>query len=536
MTTPDEIDPEPPAPHRIVAAPSDHEHHVLACCFIDRGLIPRLIPGHFSDPHNRSLAHALQHCDQQGIPPTLDALVPALTRQQLQDIGGLPTLLALTDPLRYSTTADFEYHLGQLAIASENQAARRLAERILESPNPAEVLSSYSPQVAASQKSTLLARPFDAFQIQSTSHDDTLIGRRWLCRGDIGILSSTSGMGKSSLGFQLACHWALAMAPFDAFHPNGPQPSLFIQSEDSDGDVAEMRHSIYRGMNLTPNQQATCSSRVHVITDRVNRGPAFISALRAFLTAQRAKGIVYRIIWINPLLAFAGCDINDAEEVGNFVRGGLNGLNEPGALGDNPGPEHAYMLIHHTAKPPKERAERRWNEVMYAMAGSADLTNAARAILALEAQDEPGHFNLIGAKRGTRAGMTVEVPGKTNPDLTFKQSTDRIGLRWSTERFTPPGGEEMPMIYWKVGPAAAPEERAKAGRKPAYDHTLMLSCVPGPQDKPESVGAIHRKVEQLPCGISLRQFRDVVAKWCETGEVKRTGNARVGFGFQRAVE
>lgn len=384
--------------------------------------------------------------------------------------------------------------------------------------------------------STLTARPFDAFSIQSAAHADTLIGRRWLCKGDIAILSSTSGMGKSSLGFQLACHWALALAPFDAFHPNGPQPSLFVQSEDSDGDVAEMRHSIYHGMGLAPDQQATCSKNVHVITDRVNRGMAFVNALRHFLTAQRANGIVYRIIWINPLLAFAGCDINDAQEVGDFVRGGLNGLNEPGALGDNRGPEHAYFLIHHTSKPPKEKAERRWNEVMYAMAGSADLTNAARAILALEAQDEHGHFNLIGAKRGTRAGMTVEVPGKTNPDITFRQSTDRIGLRWSQQRITPPGGEDMPLIYWERGDHAATDTKAKAGRKPSYDPTLMLSCVPGPSDKPEQVGVIHRKVEQLPCGISLRQFRDVVAKWCETGEVRRVGNARIGFTFQRAVE
>lgn len=374
------------------------------------------------------------------------------------------------------------------------------------------------------KKPMLVAKPFDAFSLQSSRHPSTLVGRRWLCLGDIGILSSTSGMGKSSLSFQLACHWALDLSPFGAFKPNGPQTSLFIQSEDSDGDVAEMRHSIYHGMQLTPSQQALCSSRVHVITDRVNRGPAFISALREFLADARSRGIQYRIIWINPLMAFAGCNINDAEEVGNFVRGGLNGLNE-----GPDGPTHAYMMVHHTAKPPKERAERRWNEMMYSMAGSADLTNAARTILTLEAQEDTGHFMLRGAKRGMRAGMTVKIKGKTS-DLTFDQPIDHIPLQWSTERFTPPGGEEMPLIFWRRGEDVAPQEKAKPGRKADYHISMFYDWIPRNEEHATPYNSIFKYVEQRS-DISRNGFKKLIYRAAHDGLVKMTDKPGVGAVF-----
>lgn len=73
----------------------------------------------------------------------------------------------------------------------------------------------------------------------------------------------------------------------------------------------------------------------------------------------------------------------------------------------------------------------------------------------------------------------------------------------------------------------------KMGRPPKYDYPLMLTCVPAPTDRPTRSNQIFAKIQDIPCSISPKGFKDVLAKWVETGEVTRSGDAYKGFEFRR---
>ena len=281
----------------------------------------------------------------------------------------------------------------------------------------------------------LVAKPFTDFLLPKKGDSSVLVGNRYISRGDIVILASTSGMGKSSLSLQIATCWALGRDIFGAFLPNGPLKSLFFQSEDSDGDIAEVWFSIMHAMKLTEQERAQVRSNVIIVTDRVHRGLTFRAEAQRQIKLHSPD-----LVWVNPLLAFIGGDVNDSTDVGLFLREQMNSLNEP--------PTFAFVFIHHTAKPPKEKKDRQWNEVMYEMAGSADLTNTARAILSLQPAEEQGQFKLILAKRGARAGATKMVAGVINPAIKFPHPAMEIGLRHSTDRMEV-DGQNLPVIFWE---------------------------------------------------------------------------------------
>lgn len=126
--------------------------------------------------------------------------------------------------------------------------------------------------------------------------------------------------------------------------------------------------------------------------------------------------------------------------------------------------------------------------------------------------------NLLLKKTGEVTVITSEKQRKA--PIT---EADGVAFRWSDEH-----GRHMLTD-------SIPESGKKtSGRKPMYDSSKMLSCVPGPEDKAATVGMIYRVVGQLPCTISDRSFKDYLAKWIETGEVIRSGDSKTGFFFRRA--
>jgi hypothetical protein len=227
------------------------------------------------------------------------------------------------------------------------------------------------------------------------------------------------------------------------------------------------------------------------------------------------------IVWINPLLAFIGGDVNDAKAAGEFLREGLNSLNEPASF--------AYIVIHHTAKPPKERADRKWNEVMYEMAGSADLTNWARFVISLRASETEGRFNLVLAKRGVRAGYT-------KPSVTgnFKEPVTVLGLRHSKERMEIEG-QSLPVIHWEMCEAETEVKKAppqKPGRKQKYEFSLFRTVFPKLNETPQTLNIIYRKVGDIS-EIPLSSFKDLCLRAAAAGLLDRI-ETPAGFLFRLA--
>lgn len=403
------------------------------------------------------------------------------------------------------------------------ELSMRGAEQARSTNDPAEALKEQLVRLQAltsapANRIELGGKSFMSFAMPAKHDPSILLGNRFLCRGDGGILASTSGMGKSSLSLQAATTWALGRPLFGGLDPHGrPIKSLIFQAEDSDGDMAEVKYSMIHAMRLTEAEQAQVAANVIVITDRIHRGISFLAELKRQIALHKPD-----IVWINPLLAFIGGDVNDAKAAGEFLREGLNRLNEPASF--------AYIIIHHTSKPPKERADRKWNEVMYEMAGSADLTNWARFVISLRASETEGRFNLVLAKRGVRAGYT-----KPSATGNFHEPVTVLGLRHSKERMQVEG-QDLPVIHWELCEAEAEQSKpvaGKAGRKAKYDFNDFRAVFPKLNEPHETLGVIQRKAEQIS-GIKAQTFRDLCQRAHEQGLLDRTHSPVTGFRFRLA--
>lgn len=325
---------------------------------------------------------------------------------------------------------------GWMESIEEAYRARQFQKMIAEAAqNPGNPLQ-WAERVKAIYKGKQVANavPLTKFKIPNRDDNSVLLGDRYLNRGDAMVLSSTSGMGKSSLDLQMAAMLGVGR-PFFGIKPNKPLKSLIIQAEDSDGDIGEVWESIKHEAKFTDEELALLEKNVIVVNERVRRGQDFIDYLRALIALHKPD-----LVHINPLQAYVDGDITNSQDLGNFLRAGLNGLNEPATF--------AYVVIHHTTKPAKgkDRQDALWHEVMYDMAGGAEIINWARAIMSLRASAEKGEFELVLAKRGTRAGVTRKTPQGAG----FRtEIVTKIYLKHSDEEFEVEGlDRKLRCIYW----------------------------------------------------------------------------------------
>ncbi len=354
----------------------------------------------------------------------------------------------------------------------------------------------------------LKSTPLTAFTVPPKDDKSVLLGNRYLNRGDGGIIVSSSGMGKSSLYVLAAVMWALGR-DFFGIKPNGPLRSLLVQSEDSDGDVAEVWFSIAEALQLSKAEIQQVTERVLVVTDRIHRGAPFISELKRHVAAFKPD-----IVWINPLVAFIDGDVKEAADAGSFLREGLNGLNADA--------EFAYIIIHHTTKPPnsKDTKERNWSEIMYDMAGSYDLIGWARFIISLRPTPKPGEFNMVLAKRGRRAGVVKEVDQGAG---WIEEVSTVIPMRHSTDKLTLPTGDKIFSLMWHVREPDAPPpatSQKEIGRPRLFTWPRVAEFVPLGEDKAITVGGVHRAAADAT-GIKINTLRDLLDDSYRDGLVKR---------------
>lgn len=345
--------------------------------------------------------------------------------------------------------------------------------------------------------------PF-SFAIPPPDDRSILLGNRYLNRGDGMVVSSSSGMGKSSMQMQMAGDWALG-TDFHGILPNGPMRSLIVQSEDSDGDIAEVWQSINHVRQWGETERTKIDQNIRIISERSLRGQKFI----LWLTAQIAD-FQPDLVWLNPLQAFIDGDVTDSKDIGAFLREGLNGINRDNKFG--------YIIIHHTTKPAtgKDRHERLWHEQMYDMAGGAEIINWARAIISLRPLDTPGDFSLRLAKRGRRAGVTkqVEQGAGFRTDIVTE-----VGLRHATGKIP---GTSAGLIYWE--PCSLPlaekkEPQKSTGRTPKFVFTHYKNIFPAKSGAGLPLAELHRAL--LPNGeIARKNLHAVCERWAEDGDVE----------------
>ncbi len=272
-----------------------------------------------------------------------------------------------------------------------------------------------TPDVPGEVPREIIVRTLDQFQLNEETLAKTLAGIRWLCRTGSLLLCGPTGIGKSSLTMQAAISWALGL-PFFGIKPSGKLKVLIIQAENDDGDMAEFRDGIFRGMGLTEEQQAEACQRIQVVCESTLTGPDFVS-LVAELVAKHKPDLII----VDPLFAYLGDSVCEQRAVSAFLRNGLNPILQ----------EHscALILVHHTNKPKsgKEKPDWQAGDFAYLGAGTAELANWARAVVAIRSIGSHEIFEVVLGKRGRRAGL-VNDEGK--PVYNFYIKHSQTGICW----------------------------------------------------------------------------------------------------------
>jgi hypothetical protein len=313
------------------------------------------------------------------------------------------------------------------------------------------------------------AVPIGDLQRQEAGDQGELILSRFLCRLCALLLCGPTGIGKSSLLIQLLLLFALGRPAF-GLRPSRPLKSLLIQAENDDGDIAEMRDGILRGLHLTEAERVQAIAAVRVYREDTHTGPDFCrSVVRPLLKKHKPD-----LLAIDPALAYIGGQSKEQGDVTPFLRNGLNPLLREFDCG--------LIMAHHTNKPPTGREKSNWQagDFAYLGAGSAEWANWPRAILALRSVGSHDVFELLAPKRGGRIGWK-DADG--NP---------------AYQKFLA-HSKEAGVICWTE---ATPEEVPVKGRPRSYDVAEMLALLP-----PEGLPAGEwQKLSKSDWGISEASF------------------------------
>lgn len=217
-----------------------------------------------------------------------------------------------------------------------------------------------------------------------------LLRYRFLSRGGSLMIIGRAGIGKSSLSMQAAFVWALGK-PFFGVAPAGPIKSLIVQAENDPGDMALTRNGILTGLSVSHADSDAIFGRVHTVHIDDQTGDQFLATLNRLLDDHRPD-----LVWLDPLLAFCGCDVSDQEAMSAFLRTGLNPL------------LHRYdcagVILHHESKPKADNAKQATGgvtDLSYASMGSSELANWPRGVLVLRSCGGDV-FELHAAKRGNK--------------------------------------------------------------------------------------------------------------------------------------
>lgn len=364
-------------------------------------------------------------------------------------------------------------------------------------------------------------RPLADFRVPSQDDADALLGRyRFLCRGGGLIIVGATGTGKSAVDFQSSVCWALGR-DFLGIPCVRPLRSLILGAEDDDGDIGEVWESIAAGLELTKDEISTVRKRVLYVEERVESGDGFLRKLKRLAEGTKKSEAPFDLVRLNPLLAFAGCAVADQEEMGHFLRGGLNRVNAEKRWG--------YIITHHTNKPPTgqdaKSKERNWSDYAYAMSGSAEIANWARAVIIIEPLKEQGRFIIRLAKRGTRAGVTkaVEADPELGNAVARTEIVTAIYARHSRERVQLSDGRTIPAIMWLPDTPPTPEtseSKKRPGPKPRFRFEdfsagFLAACPNSERKLPH--GQLYRVALTTDSSLSKSTFSDLIRDAVDRG-------------------
>jgi len=453
--------------------PIEAEKHLIASAFLDASWLTiarrDLAPAHFGDPKHQELWQAVIESAPEG--GTTDEITLSAHLQQSGRIAMAGGMAYINECSSLLTTVGLSVHRWQ-QIVEEAARLRAVAREIALLGTMAEGGAFTAEELAtkAASISTLVEqrkkgddgpRRFDIKRMLAFDREedpDSVLGNRWLCRGGSCLLVAQTGAGKSALCTQMALSWALGKPAFGIETRKGPLRSLIIQSENDEGDVSESVQGAFEAMEIPRGSQLVddISDRVLFCREAIRTGEDFGKLLRSMVVAHRAD-----IVWVDPLLGFAGVDLSDQEQASHFLRHIIQPiLSETGVM---------LFSIHHTTKPAKPSDKGgavTLSDLSYAGAGSAELANWHRAVMVLqkdstpEGEQEQATYTLRLAKRGGRAGVK-DALGDYTRSIRLRHSKKPGVIAWEVRNDSDPIASPSPIE--RKGTAKA------FGRSDAYE-------------------------------------------------------------------
>jgi hypothetical protein len=410
-------------------------------------LIEQLRVSDFYEHRHQVIFKTISRLQEAGqLRSALDIRSALEAEKNLDAVGQWPYVSGLAEQCPGVVTAE-EHHIPKM----KDRAARRLLMQVCKrgsdlAQNPqGEITILFEDLQDAAEAITLPttgidSRPLIDFTRLPEDDSTLLIGPGpFMSRATAALIVAATGLGKSTIGVTLASRFALGMEAL-GFVPTRPLKSVIIQAEDEDCDLGELAEGIRADIEPTPRQVEQLRRNLIILTERSRTGAEFLRLVRRVLRKERPD-----LLWINPLSAYFGADLNDQRAVAWFCRNKMNPmLAEFGC---------ALMVIHHTTKPSKEQRERKGGELAYAGSGSSDLANWAREVIVLQEQ-APGVCRLACTKRWRKLKWT-------DPDgnlVNYKTITHGLnGFQ-----------------YWRLADA---KDLESAGIQP-YSEAAMLELVP----------------------------------------------------------
>jgi len=394
------------------------ERHLLGVLLRDALPLPSdLKPSDFFEPVHQDIYAAALSLAVDGVPA--DELTVSQRLREARSLVDAATVSLLVSDAGAST-----YRPEHVDLITDAALLREASNAAHNATDPDTLLDHYA-RLADKRKGSKTRghgpqrMDFDYLLTADRKNDpNNILGNRWLCKGGSLLIVGQSGTGKSSLMMQAAVHWALGR-DFFGIKPVKPLRSIILQAENDALDCGESLQDVVAGAYLDSAEIAQLKEHLAIYRDTVSTGTTFTAALKALIIEHKAD-----IVFVDPLLSFAGIDVSDQEQASKFLRHDLAPiLLETGAV---------LVAMHHTGKP-KTSAEKEGHTVAdlaYAGLGSSEFTNYFREVAVLfRCQGEEPIYKFGLTKRRGRADLKDHT-GQFKSEIYIRHAAEKGVIRW----------------------------------------------------------------------------------------------------------
>jgi len=393
------------------------ERHLLGVLLRDALPLPSdLKPSDFFEPVHQDIYAAALSLAVDGVPA--DELTVSQRLREARSPVDAATVSLLVSDAGAST-----YRPEHVDLITDAALLREASNAAHNATDPDTLLDHYARLADKRKGSKTRHGPqrmdFDYLLTADRKNDpNNILGNRWLCKGGSLLIVGQSGTGKSSLMMQAAVHWALGR-DFFGIKPVKPLRSIIVQSENDALDCGESMQDVVAGAYLDSAEIAQLKEHLAIYRDTVSTGTTFTAMLKALIIEHKAD-----IVFVDPLLSFAGIDVSDQEQASKFLRHDLAPiLLETGAV---------LVAMHHTGKP-KTSAEKEGHTVAdlaYAGLGSSEFTNYFREVAVLfRCQGDEPIYKFGLTKRRGRADLKDHT-GQFKSEIYIRHAAQKGVIRW----------------------------------------------------------------------------------------------------------